>query len=153
MVTSHRPYIELLGRVLVSLIFLVSGVGKVMDWPGTAGYMASKGMQAIPFFLTMAIVFELGAGSALLAGWRARWAALALIIFLIPATVIFHNFWAQEGMERTNNMHHFLKNLAIMGALCKFVADGAGRFSLDVRRGRAADFADVRVPADRVVSR
>src|SRR4029079_18402392 len=119
-----------------------------------AQHMASKGMTAIPFFLTMAILFELGAGTCVLVGWRTRWSALALIVFLIPATLIFHNFWAMSGLERMNNMQHFLKNLAIMGAMCKLAADGAGRFSLDARHGRTAiSFADVRLDADRVLSR
>jgi len=154
MFKSDRPYLELTGRILISLIFLVAGLGKVMDWSGTAEYMASKGMTAIPFFLPMAILFELGAGTCILLGWQTRWAALALIVFLIPATLIFHNFWAMEGSQRMDNMQHFLKNLAIMGALCKLAADGAGRFSLDARRGRTAiSFADVRIDADRVLSR
>jgi putative oxidoreductase len=154
MFKSDRPYLELAGRILISLIFLVAGFGKVMDWSGTAEHMASKGMIAIPFFLTMAILFELGAGTCVLLGWHTRWAALALIVFLIPATLIFHNFWAMSGMERMNNMQHFLKNLAIMGAMCKLAADGAGRFSLDARRGRTAiNLADVRIDADRVLSR
>ena len=80
-------------------------------------------------------------------------ALFALFLFLIPTTVIFHNFWAMEGLQRTDNMQHFLKNLAIMGAMCKLVADGAGRFSLDARRARTAEsFADVRVDAERVLS-
>jgi len=154
MFKSDRPYLELTGRILICLIFLIAGIGKLMDWSGTAEYMASKGMTAIPFFQTMAVLFELGAGTCVLLGWHTRWAALALIVFLIPTTLIFHNFWAMEGAQRMDNMHHFLKNLAIMGAMCKLAADGAGRFSLDARRGRTAiSFADVRIDADRVLSR
>jgi putative oxidoreductase len=115
MFKSDRPYLELTGRILISLIFLIAGIGKLMDWFGTAEYMASKGMTAIPFVQTMAVLFELGAGTCVLLGWHTRWAALALIVFLIPTTLIFHNFWVMEGTERVNNMHHFLKNLAIMG--------------------------------------
>ena len=153
MVKTDRPYLELTGRILISLIFLVAGIGKIMDWSGTAEHMATKGMTAVPFFLTMAILFELGAGTCVLLGWQTRWAALALIVFLIPTTIIFHNFWTMEGAQRMDNMQHFLKNLAIMGAMCKLAADGAGRFSLDARQGRTAtSFADVRVDADRVLS-
>ena len=56
--SQPKPFLELLGRVLVSAIFLVAGLGKVMDWSGTADYMASKGMPAIPIALTMAILFK-----------------------------------------------------------------------------------------------
>jgi putative oxidoreductase len=154
MLRKDRPYLELAGRILISLIFLAAGIGKLMDWSDTAEYMATKGMTAVPFFLTMAVLFELGAGTCLLLGWHTRWAALALIVFLIPTTLIFHNFWTMEGVQRMDNMQHFLKNLAIMGAMCKPMADGAGRFSLDARQGRTAtNFADVRVEADRVLSR
>src|SRR5947207_5866789 len=153
MFKNDRPYWDLAARILIALIFLVAGIGKVMDWSGTAEHMAAKGMTAIPFFLTMAILFELGAGTCVLVGWQTRWAAVALIVFLIPTTLIFHNFWTMAGTERMDNMQHFLKNLAIMGAMCKLAADGAGRCSLDGRRGRTGtSFADVRVDADRVLS-
>jgi len=124
----------LAGRVLLSLIFLMAGVGKVTDWSGTETYMVSHGMVAVPFFLTMAILFELGAGTCLLLGWQTRAAALALTVFLVPTTVIFHNFWAYEGAERMNQMQHFLKNLAILGGLGTLVAAGAVGWALDNRR-------------------
>ncbi|MDB6113006.1 MAG: DoxX family protein [Pedosphaera sp.] len=129
-----EPALTLLGRILLSLIFILSAGGKIADWPGTAGYMASKGMVAIPVLLTLAIVFELGGGLSVLLGFKARWGALALIIFLITASVIFHNFWAYTGAEKQTQMVHFLKNLSIMGGLLLVVARGAGKPSLDARR-------------------
>ena len=134
----------LAGRVLLSLIFLMAGFGKLADWSGTEAYMASHGMVAIPFFLTIAVLFELGAGTCLLLGWQTRLAALMLIVFLIPATLIFHNllifhnFWAYEGQERMNQMQHFLKNLAILGGLTTLAATGAVGWALDNRTRRAA---------------
>ncbi len=126
----------LVGRGLLSLIFLLSGFGKIADWSGTAAYMASKHMPAVPFFLLGAILLEVGGGLALLAGFKARWAALALIFFLIPATLIFHNFWAYEGMEQKMQMINFLKNLAIMGGLLTVAAHGAGPISVDERSAK-----------------
>jgi putative oxidoreductase len=122
--------VSLIGRILLSLIFLASGLGKISDWSGTAGYMTAKGMVAVPFFLTMAILFEIVGGLSVLTGFKARWGAAALFLFMIPTTATFHNFWAFEGMERQMQMIHFMKNLAIMGGLLSVVAFGPGRFSL-----------------------
>jgi putative oxidoreductase len=127
-------FVPLLGRILLALIFLISGLGKIFDWQGTAGYMASKGMPLIPFFLLGAIVLELAGGLAVLLGFKARIGALLLIVFLIPATLIFHNFWTLTGMERQIQMIMFLKNLAIMGGLLLVVGLGPGPLSLDERR-------------------
>ena len=93
-------------------------------------------MPAVPFFLTMAILFELGAGTCLLFGFQARSAALALVFFLIPTTLVFHNFWAATGPEQQNQMQHFLKNLAIMGGLATVIAHGAGALSIDALLAR-----------------
>jgi putative oxidoreductase len=135
-----QQYAPLAGRIGLSAIFLLSGAGKIANWAGTAGYMAFKGMPAVPFFLAAAIVFELAGGLALLTGYRARAAAVALIVFLIPATLIFHNFWTvTDAMEQQNQMIHFLKNVAIAGGLLTVVAHGAGPLSLDQRnRSNAA---------------
>jgi putative oxidoreductase len=93
--------------------------------------MASKGMFWTPFFLVMAILFELGGGLSVLSGFKARWGALALIVFLIPATLIFHGFWTYEGAEVRMQQIHFLKNLAILGGLLAVVGNGAGPLSVD----------------------
>jgi len=127
-------FAPLLGRILLALIFLVSGLGKIFDWQGTAGYMASKGMPLIPFFLLGAILLELAGGLAVLLGFKARIGAVLLIVFLIPATLIFHNFWTLTGMERQIQMVMFLKNLAIMGGLLLVVGLGPGPLSLDEKR-------------------
>jgi putative oxidoreductase len=135
---SWKAPVGLLGRILLSLIFLLAGVGKLADWAGTEQYMAAHGMPAVSLFLTLAVLFELGAGTCLLLGWQTRAAALALIVYLIPTTLIFHNFWAAEGAERMNQMQHFLKNVAILGGLTTLVAAGAVGWALDNYRARAA---------------
>ncbi len=126
---------SLIGRILLATIFLLAGFGKIAGWEGTAGYMASRGMSAIPFFLTLAIVFEVLGGLSLLLGFKTKIGALALFLFLVPATLIFHNFWtypeAAQGLQRIM----FLKNLAIMGGLLMLAAAGPGPLSLDARRG------------------
>lgn len=123
------------GRVLLALIFFMSGVGKVLDFEGTTGYMAAHGMPAVSLFLIGAIIFELTGGASIILGAYARWGAVLLIIFLIPTTLIFHNFWALEGAERQPQMINFMKNLSILGGLLIIVGRGAGAYSVDAKRG------------------
>ncbi len=126
----------LLGRVLLSGIFLMSGVMKIMKWSATADRMSAEGMPAAPFFLAAAIALEIGGGLAVLLGYQARLGALALVLFLVPATLIFHDFWTYEGEARQNQMQHFTKNVTIIGGLLTLAAAGAGRWSLDAALGR-----------------
>jgi putative oxidoreductase len=126
--------LTLIGRVLLAVIFIVAGIGKLMDPAATAGYMASQGLPMVDVLLWLTILVELGGGLMLLVGYRARLAALFLFLFLIPVTFIFHAFWAVEPAESVNQMRQFLKNLAIMGGLLYVMAFGAGPLSLDQRR-------------------
>lgn len=121
------------GRLLLAAIFIMSGFGKFADWAGTAGYMASKNLPAIPVLLVIAACAEILGGLSVLLGWKARWGALALILFLIPTTFIFHNFWAYQGMERQTQMINFMKNLSILGGLAMVAALGPGPRSIDAR--------------------
>lgn len=120
----------LLGRTLLSAIFLMSGFNKITGWSAAAGYMASKQMPAVPFFLAMAILFELAGGISVITGYKARFGALLLLVFLIPTTLIFHNFWAAEAAQQQNQMIHFLKNVSIMGGLLVIIGLGPGPLSL-----------------------
>lgn len=123
----------LVARALLSLVFLVAGIGKIVDWDGASAYAASKGLVLIPLLLGVAIAFEIAGGLCLLAGLKAREVALSLLLYLAPVTLIFHAFWTYEGMERQMQMSSFLKNLAIIGGLMQVFAYGAGRVSLDDR--------------------
>jgi putative oxidoreductase len=115
----------LAGRILLALLFIVSGFGKITGWDGTAGYMASKGMPMVPVFLALTIAMELGGGVLLAVGFRARWVAAAFVLFLIPVTFIFHP--PGDATQQVN----FLKNLAIMGGMLMVIANGAGAYSVD----------------------
>ncbi len=122
----------LLGRVLLSGIFIASGVQKLMYWEQTAEYMRSEGMSAVTLLLAGAVIVELGGGLAVLLGWWSRLAAFILIAFLVPTSLIFHDFWAYDDPEvAMNQMQHFMKNLTIMGGLFMVVAHGPGRISVD----------------------
>lgn len=129
-----KQYAPLAGRILLSFMFIISGWGKITGFAGTAGYMASKGMPFPELLLPVAIAIELGCGLMLLAGWKARFAALALFLFIIPATLIFHNFWAVDAAQAQGQMIHFMKNVTIMGGMLYVMAFGAGPLSLDNRK-------------------
>ncbi len=122
----------LLGRICLSAIFILAGVGKFMDYEGTAVYMASKGFTMIPLFLYAAAIVEIVGGLSLLLGVKIRWGAILLLLYLICITVIFHDFWnVAEPMARKMQMINFMKNLAIFGGLLYVVSCGAGGWACD----------------------
>jgi putative oxidoreductase len=121
----------LVGRILVALIFIISGIGKITGYAGTAGYMASKGMPMVDLLLPLTILVELGGGLLIALGWKIRWAAAALFLFLIPVTLLFHNPVGLAGAEAQQQMINLLKNLSIMGGMLCLFAFGPGRFGLD----------------------
>ncbi len=123
-----NQYIPLISRILISIIFLMAGFGKIMDPQGTMGYMAAMGMPFTGFFLLGAILMEVGGGLSVLAGYKTKWGAWALFLFLIPTTLIFH-----QNVGDKMQMIMFLKNLAIMGGLLQLALHGAGACSLDNR--------------------
>ena len=128
--TALQNNLPLAGRILLGLIFVLSGIFKIPGWENTLGFMAAKGMPLAPLFLVGAIVVEIGAGLALILGYQARIAAAALAGFSIVAALIFHNFWTLTGFEQQGEMVHFLKNLSIAGGLLLVVAFGPGRLSI-----------------------
>jgi len=126
-----KQYGPPLGRVLLALIFVISGFGKITGFDGTVGYIQSAGLPAPQLAAIVAIVVELGAGLMLIVGWKARWAALALFVFVIVATLFFHAFWAVPEDQKQLQMIMFLKNLAIMGGLLYVAAAGPGSLSAE----------------------
>ncbi len=123
--------LALVGRILLAAIFIISGFGKITGWDGTAAYMASKGLPMVPALLALTIAIELGGGILLAIGYKARWAALAIFLFTIPVTLVFHNFWAADAAQVQMQQINFLKNLAIMGGMLMVVAFGPGTYSVD----------------------
>ena len=121
----------MIGRIFVSAIFIFGGIGKFMYYEGSAAFMASKGMTMIPFFLYSAALVELLGGLSLLFGYMTRYGAIMLMLFLIPVTYIFHDFWNLSGQVQTEQMIHFLSNLAIFGGLMYVSCCGAGKCSVD----------------------
>lgn len=128
----------LVARILLALMFVLSGISKLSGLEGTAGYIASVGLPAAQVLAAGAGVLEVVAGALLIVGWQARWAALALAVFTVLATVLFHNYWAMPKDQQFMQQLMFMKNLAVTGGLLFVFAFGAGTLSLDARRGASA---------------
>lgn len=128
--TLIERYFPFTGRILLSLIFLVSGVGKFLDWSGSVAYAEQNGLFAIPVLLAIAGVIEILGAVSLITGLYARIGALVLFGLLAVFSVVFHDFWTFSGFDAQLQLTHFLKNLAIMGGLLYIVVTGPGNLSL-----------------------
>jgi putative oxidoreductase len=124
----------LVGRVMLAAMFLLAGISKIGGFDGTVAYIASKGLPLPMALAAGTVLLEIVAGLALIVGWRARWAALALAAFTVIASVIFHAYWAMPVEQQRMQQLMFMKNMAVTGGLLMVFALGAGRFSLDGRR-------------------
>ena len=124
----------LVGRVLLGLIFVLSGFAKISGFDGTAGFIASKGLPLPQLVAALTIVVELGGGLALMAGLYTRQAVIALAGFSLLTAVVFHNFWAAPQADQMGQQINFMKNLAIAGGMLVLAAFGPGRLSVDARR-------------------
>jgi putative oxidoreductase len=105
-------------------------LGKISGFEGTVGYIASKGLPLPQLAAIAAIIVELGGGILLVVGWKARWAAAAMLVFTGLAALLFHNFWAASPDQAQNQMIHFMKNISIMGGLLYVVVYGSGPISV-----------------------
>ena len=121
----------LVGRILLALIFITSGFGKITGFEGTVGYIASKGLPLPQIGAIIAIVVELGGGLMLAIGFKARWAALALAIFTLAAAFMFHDYWAADAAQKMGQQINFWKNISITGGMLLAFAFGPGRYSVD----------------------
>jgi putative oxidoreductase len=130
--TSVQRYLPVLGRILLAVLFVMSGISKLTDPAGTIGYIQSAGLPLPNVAYGIALTVELLGGILLIAGYRTRLVALVLAVFTVAAAIGFHAHFADQ-----NQMIHFMKNIAITGGLLQVVAFGAGAFSLDSRLGKA----------------
>jgi putative oxidoreductase len=121
----------LVGRILLAYLFIKSGWGKIGGFEQTAAMMASKGVPLAQLALIVTIAVELGAGLLLIVGYKARWAALAIALWLIPVTYMFHGYWNVPADQVMNQTNHFYKNVAIFGGMLMVFAFGPGRYSLE----------------------
>ncbi|GLS14930.1 MULTISPECIES: DoxX family protein [Hydrogenophaga] len=128
--------LSLIGRVLLAILFVPAGFGKIAGFSGTVGYATAMGMPLPTVGVAIALVIELVGGLALLVGFGTRVAAIALAVFTLVASFFFHAYWAVPAEQQMVQQLMFFKNIAITGGLLAFAAFGAGAFSLDAKRAR-----------------
>ena len=125
--------VALAGRILVALIFVVSGFSKITGFEGVAGYIGSKGLPMPAALAALTIALELGGGILLVVGYKVRIVAVLFFLWLIPTTFIFHKFWGIDPAQAQNQMNNFFKNVSIMGAMLLLATFGPGGYSVDKR--------------------
>lgn len=127
--------LNLAARLLIVALFLPAGIAKLSGFEGTVGYIASVGLPLPALGAALAVVVEIGASLALIAGFGTRIAAGVLAVFTLAASVFFHAYWSTPLEQAYMAELLFFKNVAVVGGLLMLVAHGAGRWSLDARRG------------------
>jgi putative oxidoreductase len=119
-------YLPFIGRLMIGVPFAMSGFSKLAAYDATTGMISAVGLPFPLLAFAVAVAVELGGGVLLIAGYRARFVALALAIFSLAAAVSFHSNFADQ-----NQMIHFLKNVMLGGGLLQIAAFGAGALSAD----------------------
>ena len=128
---SNR-YLPLLGRILIGAPFILSGLGKLMAHDTTVAFISSVGLPLPQLAWIIAIVVEMGGGTLLVTGYRARPVAFVVALFALATAISFHRNFADQ-----NQMIHFLKNIMIVGGLLQIVYFGAGPMSIDASRNQS----------------
>lgn len=126
-----KEWSPLMGRVLISLIFLMSGLGKAFQFDAQVGYAASQGVPMAAAAIAISAGIEIAASLMIILGYKARLGAAVLFLWMIPVSFMMHAFWAiTDPMGMQMQMAMFMKNLAMMGAMLLIVAFGSGPKSL-----------------------
>lgn len=131
-------YLSLLARIFISAIFIWSGINKIINPISTQENMSAHGMPLTLVFLVAAIALEILGGLSVLLGIKTRWGAAMLILFLIPATLIFHTDFSTEIEQAM-----FLKNLAMLGGLLMLIQYGGGDLVLLKEDERATKLTNI----------
>jgi putative oxidoreductase len=121
----------LFGRVLMALIFVQSGFGKLLDIDGFTASLAGKGVPLAGIFGVIGPGVEFFGGLAVLLGLQTRYAAVLIAVFTIVATAISHRYWEFSDAARRVQEANFMKNVCIIGGFLLLAAVGGGRFSID----------------------
>ena len=136
MTDKYASYVSLAGRILLALMFIPAGFGKLTNIGGTAGYIASGGLPFPSVLAVLAGALELFGGLALVIGFKVRWVGLAMALFTLVASVAFHPFWAVPEAQHMVTQLLFMKNISVVGGMLLISALGAGAFSVDARSRR-----------------
>ncbi|PLT19907.1 MULTISPECIES: DoxX family protein [Ralstonia] len=125
-----RNELMLLARILMMVLFVMSGWAKLSGFQGTVGYMASTGAPVPAVAAAIAVIMELGVGICLLIGFWTRPLALLMALFVLGTSLIGHHYWSMEGAAQAANKIQFYKNLTIMGGLFLLAAVGPGKYAV-----------------------
>ena len=128
-----RDEILLVARILLVLLFLVFGWGKLTDYSGTIGYMAKTGAPLPSIAALVAIAVEVFVAIAVVLGAWTRPLAVLLALYTLATALIGHHFWTMEGAARYGNAINFYKNISIVGGFLLLYVTGAGRYSVDAK--------------------
>ena len=123
--------VALAGRILIGVLFFMSGLSKLAGPAATQGYIAAVGLPFPVVSYGVAVVVEVIGSLLLIAGYRTRLVAAGVAVFTLATAVVFHKNFADQ-----NQMIHFMKNIAIVGGLLQVVAFGGGKYSVDALLGR-----------------
>ena len=115
----------LLGRVMLGLLFIMTGYDKITGFEGYVDSVAAKGVPLPEIAIVVVIIVELVGGLMIAAGLKSRWAALAIFLLIIPINFFYHPFWADDAQ-----FNRFFKNLCVMGGMLYVMASGPWRLSL-----------------------
>ena len=125
-------YVVLLGRILYSSIFLMAGPGHFTA--GTIGYAANKGVPMASIAVPLSGIISLAGGLSIALGYRAKWGGWLIVLFLVPVTVMMHNFWAMTDPNMAQMQQiMFMKNVSMLGAALLIAHFGSGPLSVDNR--------------------
>ncbi len=123
-------YTLLAGRILFSLIFIFSSFGHFSE--PSIGFAASKGVPAASVLVPLSGIIELLGALSILLGYKAKYGAWLIVIFLIPVTFMLHNFWTiEDAMAKQMDMAAFMKNISMTGAALMIAYFGSGPLSID----------------------
>ena len=125
-------YNVLIGRILFSLIFIMAAFGHFPK--ESIAYASMSGVPAANVLVPLSGIISLLGGLSVLLGYKAKWGAWALIIFLLPVSFMMHNFWAAtDPMQKQMHMAMFMKNMGLVGGALLITYFGAGPLSIDSR--------------------
>src|SRR5437667_3361205 len=99
---AYHPAVTLIGRLLMAALFIIFGIRKVLAFGFYAGYFAKLGFPAPEVMVVLAIIVEVGGGLLFAIGWKTRWMAWALAIFVVIATFAAHRYWEFPDAQQYN---------------------------------------------------
>jgi putative oxidoreductase len=133
---ENQPLVSFVGRLFIALIFLGSGLSKLTGFDGTVLYIASKGLPYPVLGAILAAAVEIICALSIILGWRVRASAFLLAGYSVITALIFHNFWAAQGVEIIAQKVQFLKNISMTGGLLTLFVWGAGAWSFDEKNAK-----------------